>query len=546
MSEMSKLQIRAKVLTALSTIKTSGYNDESFTFIVEQLKDIDDKKFLFDILIKEYIKMSEDEYVFTACLIKELVTDTSYVEEKCLDFLKSSIYSDDAKYKIVQLLRVMGAEFDYNSTPEYFDNPADVIDSDTKKLLERAVFNPEAMLDFLDFISAVPDSDRKLLLNSLKEDYQGDTLANIVYPILYSDFEDSFKLSTVEILVDAKSSLAIAPLNYLIETSDNPEIVSACRTGLKKLKLSGASESIAKEYYLNIIKDTTPAPCYATIPDGNANQAILISRLNNKTEKFMFAAIVINDNIGVVDCFGFFNISGDELSQIISKFIQSDGKYKISPEYAKTRIDEACSITIHNKNRFPYEFTCWNVITKDILPYEGGIETQIRNNIVAKTPSKDDVLTLLTKDYSFRWYIKPSENVQLAQLIQHIYDCENLSVDYINSLIKEYEYKIFDSSTFNIWKSRIIQCIYLLQTNSKNEDSDLFYLMLNNEEYMQLFKRVIIQRSIFNYFHSKVELAKESILTANIFRKKQIQSDKQYEKKSKEILDLLAGSWIHE
>ena len=77
---------------------------------------------------------------------------------------------------------------------------------ETQKLLENAVFNPEAMLDFLDFVYAVPKNDKQLLLASLKEDYKGDVLANIVYPILYADFDDEFKLLAIDILSESKSS----------------------------------------------------------------------------------------------------------------------------------------------------------------------------------------------------------------------------------------------------------------------------------------------------------------------------------------------------
>ena len=104
-------------------------------------------------------------------------------------------------------------------------------------LLENAVFNPESMLDFLDFVSAISPKDRHLLLDSLSLDYSGDVLANIIYPILYSDFEDDFVLDVINVLAESKSSLAIAPFEYAINTSQNQNIVNACQVGLKKLKL---------------------------------------------------------------------------------------------------------------------------------------------------------------------------------------------------------------------------------------------------------------------------------------------------------------------
>ena len=60
MSQLSKLQIRAKVLSVISELKSVlSYNEELLSKFIEELKDIEDKGSLFDIFIKEYIKMLE-------------------------------------------------------------------------------------------------------------------------------------------------------------------------------------------------------------------------------------------------------------------------------------------------------------------------------------------------------------------------------------------------------------------------------------------------------------------------------------------------------
>ena len=545
MTQLSKLQIRAKVLSIISAIKTSNeLNEKKLNFFIEELRQIEDRHSLFDVFIKEYIKMDENEYTFSGCLLKELI-DINYIQEKVFDILKSNNYSDESKYKLVQLLRIAGNDFDYNTLPQYFDNPQEVLDTDTKKLLEKAIFNPEAMLDFLDFVSAVPENDRNLLIQSLEIDYKGDSLANIIYPILYSDFDDKLKLKIIEILINSKSSLAIAPFNYLIKTSDNKEIISACSTGLKKLRFSGANENKAEDYFYNIIKNSKPAEFFTTIPDGNGNQALLISRINDKN-KFSLSAVVINDILGVIDCFGFFNISQNELTKVISKFYQSEGKYKVSPQYIKTRINNSVELTIKNKRTFPYEFICWDVLTKDILPLSNSIEEIIENNIEKITTTKDKILSLLTKEYTFRWYIKPSENKVLDEIINKIYKQDNITIDYINKIVKDNINIVFEEKTINSWKERITQCIYLLYENNKKDDAKLFYTILTNNDNFQIFKFVILQRSIFNSFIAKRELSKENVLTTNIFRKKQIQKENYDTKKIDKIINLLKKNWIYE
>ena len=98
------------------------------------------------------------------------------------------------------------------------------------------------------------------------------------------------------------------------------------------MKLAGASEEKAQLYFENIVEGTQIAEFFTTLPDGNGNQAILVSRVNN-IDEFSMAAFVINDIIGIIDCFGFHNISRNELLRIISKFytfLQIDKIYLLS------------------------------------------------------------------------------------------------------------------------------------------------------------------------------------------------------------------------
>ena len=535
MAELSKLQIRAKVLSAISEIKaTQAYSEDLRLKLVEELKQIDDVDTLFDIFIKEFIKMSETEYMFAACVLKPLVP-ASYIEDNVFEFLKSTAYSDDTKYKLVQLLRVVGANAAYDAIPQYFDNPQEVLDMETQKLLENAVFNPEAMLDFLDFVYAVPKNDKQLLLASLKEDYKGDVLANIVYPILYADFDDEFKLLAIDILSESKSSLAIEPFNFLIQVSDNEDIQNACKLGLKKLKLSGASEEKADEYYRAIVKDYKTADFYATVPDGNGNQALLVSR-TNKDKQYCFEAVVINDNYGIVDCFGFFNISEAEITRIINKFNNSEGKYKVSPEYVKTRINDAFKVSLKNKNALPYEFVCWNILMKDIRPLDKSVKEIVELFIVNEKFSNDEILELLTKEYTLRWFIKTDENANLKAFIDLIYSQDELTPDFVTNEFNKVLPAIFDEKTLYIWKNKLYNLMYLLFVNAQSRDAIIFNSMLNDEALFNTFKSVILQRSVFNNFVLLKENQKESLLTVNIFKKK---NTNQYEYDSKKLDNII-------
>lgn len=545
MTELSKLQIRAKVLSVISEIKSlSNYDEDLLNKFVSELSEIDDKKTIFDIFIKEFIKMSENEYMFSGLIIKALVP-IDYVQEKVFDVLKQTSYSDDAKYKLVQLLRSIGSNSAYDAIPQYFENPEEVIDMETQKLLEKAVINPEAMLDFLDFVYAVPKNDKKLLLQSLQEDYKGDVLANIVYPILYADFDDDFKLKVIDVLAESKSSLAIEAFNYLIKISDNSEIISACEKGLKKLKLAGASEEKALEYFINAIKGTKPAEFYTTIPDGNGNQALLVSRVST-SNKYIFEAVVINDNYGVVDCFGFYNISKGEFDKIVNKFYKSDGQYKVSPEYVKSRINKAVDISVSKKRVLPYEFICWNILTKDIMPLDKSIAEIVDEAIELRTFDKDVIFELLTKDYTLRWFVKADEVLVLKQVTDDFYNAENLDNDLIKKGHDIVLDAIFDDNTILIWKEKLYNLIYLLLQNSQNTVAEMFYFLIKDESLFKSFKSILVQRSIFNHLFLLRENQKQSALTINIFKKRNTTEFEYDSKKLSDVIDILKKCWIDE
>ncbi len=542
MPELSKLQIRAKVLSVISEIKLLQYrNEEAMIALCEKLQEIEDKKSMFDIFIKEYIKLEEEDYIFCSCILKNLIP-ADYITEKSMEILKSSL-SDEYKYKIVQLLRITGGNYNYSDLPSYFDNPQEVMDLETKRLLDSAVFNPESMLDFLDFVSAVSMRDKSLLLKSLSIDYKGDVLANIVYPILYSDFEDEFKLQAIEILSDSKSSLAIAPFEYLLEISSNKEIINACNKGLKMLKLAGASKEKADRYFKNIVKTSAPAQFFVTIPDGSGKQALLTTR-KHENGKYSLAAVVISDLIGILDCFGFFNISPEEVIKIIKKFYNSEGQYAVPAEYVKSRLEFMQKVNINNKIPYPYEYICWKPMIYDLKDLGTSFEDYAGLNCKLQQFSIEYTVNLMAAEYTFRWFITPNDNKVIKKITEDIYLCKNLDISIVNNMIKDNIDNVFTDEVIKIWQERIYNLIYILRQNQKLKEADNFYTIIKDENAFKLFKYIILQRSIFNYFVALRENTKESFFTQNIFKKRNADENKYDIKKISEIIILLKEDWI--
>ena len=88
--------------------------------------------------------------------------------------------------------------------------------------------------------------------------------------------------------------------------------------------------------------------------------------------------------------------------------------------------------------------------------------------------------------------------------------------------------------------------IYLLLTNYAPKDAIKFYSVLNNDDLLKTFKSVILQRSVFSNFVILKENQKESLLTVNIFKKKNNNLSEYDSKKLDKIIDFLRKKWINE
>jgi len=118
------------------------------------------------------------------------------------------------------LLRDIDANWSYDDCGQYLDNPDELVDSDTRKILDSAIANPEVQIDFLDFLSSLPDTDKVVLLQSLGDDYSKDELANMLVPVFLSMPDTEAGKKALELLGNSKSQLAYHALNSALETAD--------------------------------------------------------------------------------------------------------------------------------------------------------------------------------------------------------------------------------------------------------------------------------------------------------------------------------------
>src|SRR5574344_388050 len=155
MSE-NKLQIRARLLSAIIGLQNNSADRNFVGKTLTELRKIEHKSDVLDILQKEFLKENSQMRDYTiGFLIKELVPQES-IENTFYSTLANPKISDMFKAKLVSLLRECGKHVNYEEFINYFDNPEEIIDADTVRLLEDARINPESQIDFMDFLTALP------------------------------------------------------------------------------------------------------------------------------------------------------------------------------------------------------------------------------------------------------------------------------------------------------------------------------------------------------------------------------------------------------
>ena len=269
---MNKLQIKAEVLATLRALSSSAMPEPS---LLTDLKLIEDKKAVLEILIRELINADEHKSLLICWLLSELI-EKEALNDELWNVIKSPEYNDHVKMIAFNMLKDLGNKVDYEVISGYFEKFDELINKETKELLETAIMNPEAQIDFMDFLNALTDNDKILLIKSLEEDYANDALANILIPVFLYYMDTEVGETALELLGRTKSQLAFHALDnakkYVSETVQNK-----INKELSALKISGIRVDNTIDFYREILKESKPYKSYISFPDGHGNMAIIFS-----------------------------------------------------------------------------------------------------------------------------------------------------------------------------------------------------------------------------------------------------------------------------
>lgn len=503
---MNKIQIKAEVLATLTALATSAQPNSA---LLNELKMIEDKKTVLEVLIKELVNAPEQKALLICWLLTELI-DKETLNNELWDVIKSPEYNDHVKMIAFNMLKDLGNKIDYDVISGYFEQFNELINKETKELLDTAIMNPEAQIDFMDFLNAINDDDKIILIKSLEEDYSHDALANILIPVFIFYMNTEVGNTALDILGRSKSQLAY----HALENSKTyaPENIQAkISKAVSELKMGGIRVDKTEEFYKNILKESKPYKTYVSFPDGHGNMAIIFSRIR-ENKSLQFLAIVINPRYGILDSFGFNTMTERDFYKIVDKFYNYQEKYEVSPGFVKYLLRQAEENSHINQEPIPYEYICWQSILLDIEPEKPEI------NLDKKELNQKDIDKLCLNDYVQNWFFDEITSEEFKIFIDKLsaefksnnfnVDLDKFIADNFDSIYtaKELAYKLI---TFNI-------SAYLRYLKGDKELAQILYSLGSNYAFLTN----IVRKSIYEYYVGKRYILKNQRKASNIFEKR--------------------------
>lgn len=500
--ELNPFEIKAELLRVISAFSKSQNGDISQSDL-SVLDAQANKKIIEKLLFKELINIKTGSEKIIRFLLERYVEKEDLITQLWA-ILKNNMASSEVKIIVLSFLRDLETDWKYEDYSEYTED-LDIIDEDTKQLLDKAIVNPEVQIDFLDFLNAVDAKDKVLLIKSLADDYTEDALANILIPVFMSQPDSEAGKEALEILGNTRSQLAYHALNTALDFADE-ELKPLIKKNLSVLKLSGIRADNSHEFYKNLLSASKPYRCCITFPDGHGNQALIFSRTNQDDKKVQFAAIVMNDYNGIRDCFGFNEISQFECDKIIERFYKGEQSLCIPPKALKTILLNAEKISKKKANNWllPYEYVCWKNILADIDYENQDFKTILSNKYKAMELSEDDLEKIMNMDFMAHWFLDSEYSSEFEEFLQTLN--QHLKTDLgtfdFDRFIKDNLDNIFYSEEKIIWRERLLMCAYLKMLDRKDDEAALLYSLYFSDEYIEEMYLNIIRKSIYEYYFS--------------------------------------------
>lgn len=464
-----------------------------------------DKKIITKVLLKELSTANTDKIPIICFLLEHFVPKDELIN-KLWEVLKKGNLQTEAKITVLNLLRDLDSDWSYETCEEYLDDAKSLLDENTKQLLNSAIINPEVQIDFMDFMATIRVQDKITLLNSLSDDFSSDALANILIPVFVSEPDSAEGKEALKLLANTKSVLAFHVLEDM-KTKATGELLQEIKRSLSTIKIAGIREDNTQDFYREILAHSKPDKFYLTYPDGYGNMAMIFTRIT-EDKKIRFISVVINVVRGILDCFGFFEISQFECDKILDRFLKDEKSVEIDASSFKTILDNAELMTIQNNLntwKLPYEYVCWKNLMIDIETDNQTIEEILKEQVYPIQIDNSAVDKISQLYISAHWFLDNEYSDEFEDMLKQLKTCTDL-----DNLVKENITKVFYSEEKEEWIKKLLMCAYVKFAIGKDDQAGMIYAIAQNESVLNELFTQILKRSIYEHlavikYNSNVE-----------------------------------------
>lgn len=121
------------------------------------------------------------------CFLLEQFTPKDKLIAGLWELMQNKTMNTDNRIMVLNMLRDLDADWSYEQCEEFLDDADEILDQNTKQLLNSAIINPEVQIDFMDFLASIKTEDKIALISSFENDFDSDALANILIPVAESN-----------------------------------------------------------------------------------------------------------------------------------------------------------------------------------------------------------------------------------------------------------------------------------------------------------------------------------------------------------------------
>lgn len=490
--QLNSFEIKTEISRLVKALEKSTILVDTREF--KTLDEQENTQNIIKLLFKEFMLTDEE----TLPVIKILLLrycDEEYLLNELENIIFNPENDNNLKLHAIELISNFKTNWHEQNYDNYLIYDEELVQKETKALLEDATDNPELQMDFLDFFNAIPPRDQKMLIESLTEDQSPEDLANILTPLFLSYPNAEIGSLALNMLSSTKSKYAYKALLQVFEKLKD-SIQPNVKKCLNELRLSGAAFCGTVEPEYEKVK------FYLIPPDGEGNTSLLYKEYNSQNDMIRLVGIVFDDYSGIRECLGFNEISEFEASFLLEKLTGTDFKVEIKPEMFKKLLDEAETLN-YKKSAPPYEYNCWKKIFVDIKSDDINIKEYLAELFNSQEISFEQTVEILNSDITVPWFYSNNfgdeTEIFFKELDKKLSDSKIEDIN-INDFINQNIDNIFYQTEKENWKTRIHLTAYSKIIAGEINSALALYKLTTTEKTMNVVYDFVLKQSIFQYF----------------------------------------------